>query len=44
MLFASGYTKDEIANELFANEAANFVQKPFSLDEISRILSEVIAS
>lgn len=42
VLFASGYSKDEIPNDLLRNGAASFVEKPFSLDEISRILGDII--
>ncbi len=42
VLFASGYSKDEVANDLLKCGATSFVEKPFSLDEISRILEEII--
>jgi signal transduction histidine kinase/ActR/RegA family two-component response regulator len=41
VLFASGYTKDKIANDLLIGEDVNFVQKPFSIDELSTGLKKI---
>jgi signal transduction histidine kinase len=43
VLISSGYTQDTSANELIADGALGFIQKPFRLSELSYKVNEIIS-
>ncbi len=43
VIFASGYTKDENIDALLENPNARFIQKPFRVRELSKVISELIS-
>jgi two-component system cell cycle sensor histidine kinase/response regulator CckA len=42
VIFASGFFEPEVKSELLKDGAMGFIQKPCSMDEILRILREVL--
>jgi two-component system cell cycle sensor histidine kinase/response regulator CckA len=42
-LFMSGYTSDIIANQRVLDEGVQFIQKPFSMQELAKKVSEALA-
>ena len=44
VLLSSGYSVDEVAGRLLERGAAGFIQKPFSIETLSRRVAEAIAS
>ncbi len=44
IIFTSGYTSNEISNELMARSQAYFLQKPYSHNDLARIVRECLDS
>ena len=43
VLFMSGYTSDVIVHHGVLDKGVNFIQKPFSMNELSQKISSIIA-
>ncbi len=44
VLLVSGYSRDEMADELIAKGARGFIRKPFDIDEISDAIADALDS
>ena len=42
VLLSSGYSQNETATEILNEGAVDFVQKPFKIQELSKVISDIL--